>query len=66
MAYAGAKFADALLRALNGEKGVIAPTFVKSDLYANEGIEYFSSNVELGVSTFAYICNCCITHISTA
>ena len=51
MAYAGAKFADSLLRALNGEKGVVAPTFVKSDLYAKDGIEYFSSNVELGVST---------------
>lgn len=50
MAYAGAKFADALLRGLNGEKGVVTPTFVKSPLFADQGIEYFSSNVELGVS----------------
>ncbi|KAI0337539.1 malate dehydrogenase [Trametopsis cervina] len=48
MAYAGAKFTDALLRGLNGEKGVITPTFVKSPLYEDQGIEYFSSNVELG------------------
>jgi malate dehydrogenase len=49
MAYAGAKFANALLRGLNGEKGVVTPTFVKSDLFASEGIDFFSSNVELGV-----------------
>ena len=49
MAYAGAKFTNALLRGLNGEKGVITPTFVKSDLYANKGVDFFSSNVELGV-----------------
>lgn len=36
---------------MNGEKGVIEPTFVKSPLYEGEGIEYFSSNVELGVSS---------------
>ena len=50
MAYAGAKFTDSLLKALSGQKGVVVPTFVKSDLYAKDGIEYFSSNVELGVS----------------
>lgn len=49
MAYAGAKFTHALLRGLNGEKGVVTPTFVKSDLFANQGIDFFSSNVELGV-----------------
>jgi malate dehydrogenase len=48
MAYAGAKFTNALLRGLNGEKGVITPTFVKSPLYADQGIDFFSSNVELG------------------
>jgi malate dehydrogenase len=48
MAYAGAKFANSLLRGLNGEKGVVTPTFVKSPLFADKGIEYFSSNVELG------------------
>lgn len=35
---------------MNGEKGVVTPTFVKSPLYEDQGIEYFSSNVELGVS----------------
>jgi len=48
MAYAGAKFTNALLRGLNGEKGVVTPTFVKSPLFADQGVEYFSSNVELG------------------
>jgi malate dehydrogenase len=51
MAYAGAKFTAALLEALSGKKGVIEPTYVKSDIFAKEGVEYFSSNVELGVSS---------------
>ena len=50
MAYAGARFTGDLLRALNGEKGVTTPTFVKSPLFADQGIDFFSSNVELGVS----------------
>ncbi|KAL1752563.1 lactate/malate dehydrogenase [Schizophyllum commune] len=50
MAYAGTKFTDALLRGLNGEKGVVTPTFVKSPLFADQGIDFFSSNVELGVN----------------
>jgi hypothetical protein len=49
MAYAGAKFANAVLRGLGGEKGVITPTFVESPLFADQGVEYFSSLVELGV-----------------
>ncbi|PSR72883.1 hypothetical protein PHLCEN_2v11250 [Hermanssonia centrifuga] len=48
MAYAGAKFTNDLLRGLNGEKGVVVPTFVKSPLFEDKGIEYFSSSVELG------------------
>jgi len=48
MAYAGAKFTNALLRGLNGEKGVVTPTFVKSPLFEDQGIDFFSSNVELG------------------
>lgn len=55
MAYAGAKFTNTLLRGLNGEKGVITPTFVKSPLFADQGIDFFSSNVELGVR-FDYLC----------
>ncbi|KAL7919094.1 lactate/malate dehydrogenase [Trichoderma austrokoningii] len=48
MAFAGARMADALLRAADGEKGVIEPTFVDSPLYKDQGIEFFSTNVELG------------------
>ncbi|KAF8127240.1 lactate/malate dehydrogenase [Boletus edulis] len=50
MAYAGATFANALFRGLNGEKGVVTPTFVESPLYKDQGIDFFSSNVELGVN----------------
>ncbi|ORY34675.1 putative malate dehydrogenase [Naematelia encephala] len=48
MGFAGARFTNSLIRALNGEKGVIEPTFVKSPVYASEGVEYFATNVELG------------------
>lgn len=48
MAMAGARMADALLRAADGEKGVIEPTFVESPLYKDQGVEFFSSKVELG------------------
>lgn len=50
MAYAGAKFTNSLLRGLNGEKNIITPTFVKSPLFADQGVDFFSSKVELGVS----------------
>jgi len=50
MAYAGSKFTNALLRGLNGEKGVITPTFVRSPLFADYGVDFFSSNVELGLN----------------
>lgn len=49
MAFAGARFANSLMEALAGKQGVIEPTYVKSDLYASEGVDHFSSNVELGV-----------------
>jgi malate dehydrogenase len=48
MAMAGARMAESLLRAAQGEKGVIEPTFVDSPLYKDQGIEFFSSQVELG------------------
>ena len=50
MAMAAARFAESLLKASQGEKGVIEPTFVESPLYKDQGCTYFSSNVELGVS----------------
>jgi malate dehydrogenase len=49
MAFAAAKFTNSLLRAMKGEKGIVAPTFVKSPLFESEGVPFFSSNVELGV-----------------
>ncbi|KAI8059483.1 malate dehydrogenase, NAD-dependent [Gongronella butleri] len=49
MAYAGARMANSVLEAtVAGKKGIVEPTFVQSDLYKDQGIEYFSSNVELG------------------
>ncbi|RKP27242.1 malate dehydrogenase, NAD-dependent [Syncephalis pseudoplumigaleata] len=47
MAFAGARFTESVLRAAAGEKGVVEPTFVRSSLFEKEGVEYFSSNVEL-------------------
>ncbi|TXT10712.1 hypothetical protein VHUM_02217 [Vanrija humicola] len=55
MGYAGARFANSLLRALNGEKGVVEPTFVESPLFKDQGVSHFSSNVELGPEGVAKI-----------
>ncbi|KAL2891579.1 Malate dehydrogenase, mitochondrial [Ceratocystis lukuohia] len=48
MAMAGARMADSILRASQGETGVVEPTFVESPLYKDQGIDFFSSKVELG------------------
>jgi malate dehydrogenase len=48
MAMAGARFAESVLKAAQGEKGVIEPTFVDSPLYKEQGINFFASKVELG------------------
>ena len=45
---AGARFAESLLKASQGEKGVVEPTFVDSPLYKDQGVEFFASKVELG------------------
>ena len=45
MAYAGALFADACLRGLNGERDVIECTFVESTVTA---APFFASKVRLG------------------
>jgi malate dehydrogenase len=60
MAYAGAAFAEKLIRAVKGETGIVAPTFVHLDSDAEggktvkgeigESLDYFSARVELGVS----------------
>jgi malate dehydrogenase len=57
MAYAGFRFADKVLKALNGEKGIVEPTFVYlpgvpgGDAIAKEtGCDFFSVPVELGIT----------------
>ncbi|KAI8326542.1 malate dehydrogenase [Martensiomyces pterosporus] len=46
MAFAGARFADSLLRANAGEE-VLEWSFVRNDLFKDEGLEYFSTYVKL-------------------
>lgn len=46
MAYAGALFADACLRGLNGQKNVIECSFVESSVC--DGVNYFASKIRLG------------------
>lgn len=58
MAYAGAEFAEKVVRAIRGETGIVAPTFVHLSADASSGaaikkeigkeLEYFSAPVELG------------------
>lgn len=48
MAYAGAVFADALMRAMTGESGVTTPAFVDSPLFKDQGVDFFASQVTLG------------------
>lgn len=48
MAFAGARFAESLLKAAQGAKGVIEPTFVESPLFKDQGVDFFASRVELG------------------
>lgn len=48
MAMAGARFTESLLKAAQGEKGVIEPSYVESPLFKDQGVDFFSTNVELG------------------
>lgn len=48
MAMAGARFAESLLRAAQGESNVVEPTFVESPLYKSKGVNFFASKVTLG------------------
>ncbi|CAG8977751.1 hypothetical protein HYALB_00010972 [Hymenoscyphus albidus] len=57
MAYAGYRMAEAVLKALSGEKGIVTPTFIHlkgvpgGDEIAKEtGLEFFSVPVELGTT----------------
>ena len=45
MAYAASRFLSSLLRALDGETGIVEPTFVQSSVVAD--LPFFASNVEL-------------------
>jgi malate dehydrogenase len=48
MAQAGARFADSVLKALDGKAGIVEPSYVASPVASKEGITFFSTNVELG------------------
>ncbi|KAF8317949.1 L-malate dehydrogenase [Clavulina sp. PMI_390] len=58
MAYAGAEFAEKVIKALKGEKGIVAPSYVHLDADPNGGaaikseigkdLAFFSAPVELG------------------
>ena len=68
MAYAGAEFASKVLRAVKGEKGIVAPSYVNltadkagGDVVKQEigqDLEYFSAPVELGVSAKSFYLGC--------
>ena len=47
MAYAGARFADSVIKALSGVEGIVECAYVKSD---DTEAKYFSSPLLLGVS----------------
>lgn len=71
MAYAGAEFAAKVLRALKGEKGIIAPSYVSLEADATGGaaltkelgteLAFFSSNIELSVRLIIYKPNILLT-----
>ncbi|GAA5869383.1 hypothetical protein JCM8547_008659 [Rhodosporidiobolus lusitaniae] len=46
MAYAGVEWANALLKAINGEKSHVL-SYVESPLFADKGVKYFSSKIDL-------------------
>ncbi|KAH0538728.1 hypothetical protein FGG08_004680 [Glutinoglossum americanum] len=57
MAYAGFRFAEKILKAVRGEKGIIEPTYVYlpgveggAEIAKATGVEYFSVPVELGTN----------------
>ena len=62
MAYAGAEFAIKVIKALAGEKGLVAPSYVHLDADKEGGaavkkeigkeLDYFSTNVQIGVNEF--------------
>ena len=74
MAYAGFRFAEAVLKAKSGKSGIVEPAFVylpgvpggEATLKQVEDIEFFSVPVELGVSDGACTgCVCCLREKQT-
>ena len=67
MAYAGAEFAMKVIKALAGEKGLVAPTYIHLDADREGGavvkkeigkeLDYFSTNVQIGVNEFFHLCD---------
>jgi hypothetical protein len=65
MAYAGAEFAIKVIKAVAGEKGVVAPSYVHLDADKEGGavvkeeigkeLDYFSANVQIGVNKFLWL-----------
>ncbi|CCF57387.1 hypothetical protein KAFR_0C03960 [Kazachstania africana CBS 2517] len=48
MAYAGSRFANAVLDGFEGKQNVVEASFVDSPLFKDEGIDFFATNVTLG------------------
>jgi malate dehydrogenase len=56
------RFAEAVLKAVKGEKGIVQPSFVylsgvpggDAVQKSVDGLDYFSTNVELGVSSLVF------------
>ena len=48
MAQAGARFADSVLKAFSGQKGIVEAAYVSSPVAEDHGVEYFSTHVQLG------------------
>ena len=67
MAYAGAEFAAKVIRAIGGEKGIVAPSFVNLAANKESGealkkeigkdLGYFSAPIELGVRHLSFFFN---------
>jgi malate dehydrogenase len=67
MAYAGAEFAIKVIKAVAGEKGLVAPSYVHLDADKEGGavvkkeigkeLDYFSAKVQIGVNEFSCLCN---------
>jgi malate dehydrogenase len=55
MAFAGFRFAESVIKAAKGEKGIVEPTFIYlpgvaggDEIVKETGVEFFSTPVELG------------------